>query len=112
MRALRASCSLVESGRGDGPPLERCGKSMGSFTVKAISERITDEGMDRSESAGFLRELVARATTADKVYRHEWTVGDFVIWDNRGVIHRVQPYDPSSPREMHRTTIEGDEPIQ
>ena len=40
MRALRASCSLVESGRGDGPPLERCGKSMGSLTVKAISERI------------------------------------------------------------------------
>jgi alpha-ketoglutarate-dependent taurine dioxygenase len=35
-----------------------------------------------------------------------------VIWDNRGVIHRVQPYDPASGREMHRTTIEGDEAIQ
>jgi alpha-ketoglutarate-dependent taurine dioxygenase len=35
-----------------------------------------------------------------------------VIWDNRGVIHRVQAYDASSGREMHRTTIQGDEPIQ
>ena len=44
MRALRASCSLVESGRGDGPPLERCGKSMGSFTGKAIQRAHHDGG--------------------------------------------------------------------
>jgi alpha-ketoglutarate-dependent taurine dioxygenase len=34
-----------------------------------------------------------------------------VIWDNRGVLHRACPYDPSSPRDMHRTTLTGDEPI-
>jgi alpha-ketoglutarate-dependent taurine dioxygenase len=39
-------------------------------------------------------------------------VGDLVIWDNTGVMHRVEPYDPSSAREMHRTTMSGDEPIQ
>jgi len=83
----------------------RCSLVIGSTAVEVV-------GMDRAESAAFLRELVARATTSDKVYRHEWTVGDFVIWDNRGVIHRVQPYDPASPRQMHRTTIEGDEAIQ
>ena len=49
--------------------------------------------------------------TAERVYRHEWTVGDLVIWDNRGVMHRAAPYDPASPREMHRTTLHGDEPI-
>jgi hypothetical protein len=27
-------------------------------------------------------------------------------------MHRVQPYDPSSAREMHRTTMSGDEAIQ
>jgi len=69
-------------------------------------------GMDDDEGAELLRDLLARATTADHVFRHEWGEGDLVIWDNRGVIHRVQPYDPSSGREMHRTTIEGDEPIQ
>ena len=53
-----------------------------------------------------------RATVADKVYSHNWSLGDTVIWDNRGVLHRAAPYDPGSPREMLRTTVLGDEPIQ
>ncbi|TXA42855.1 taurine catabolism dioxygenase TauD, partial [Mycobacterium tuberculosis variant bovis] len=39
-------------------------------------------------------------------------IGDTVIWDNRGVLHRAAPYDPDSSREMLRTTVLGDEPIQ
>jgi alpha-ketoglutarate-dependent taurine dioxygenase len=35
-----------------------------------------------------------------------------VIWDNRGVLHQAARYDPSSPRDMHRTTFAGDEPIR
>jgi alpha-ketoglutarate-dependent taurine dioxygenase len=69
-------------------------------------------GLDRDEGRALLAELLARATAPDRVYRHEWTVGDLVIWDNTGVMHRVEPYDPSSAREMHRTTMSGDEPIQ
>jgi alpha-ketoglutarate-dependent taurine dioxygenase len=69
-------------------------------------------GLDREEGRALLAELLARATAPDRVYRHEWTVGDLVIWDNTGVMHRVEPYDPSSAREMHRTTMSGDEPIQ
>ena len=52
------------------------------------------------------------ATRPDLVYRHEWQVGDMVIWDNRGVLHRACRYDPTSPRDMHRTTLYGDEPVQ
>jgi alpha-ketoglutarate-dependent taurine dioxygenase len=48
----------------------------------------------------------------DRVYRHEWSVGNAVLWDNRGVLHRVDPYATDSPREMIRTTFVGDEPIQ
>ncbi|OPE44688.1 TauD/TfdA dioxygenase family protein, partial [Mycolicibacterium diernhoferi] len=47
-----------------------------------------------------------------KVYSHTWSVGDTVIWDNQGVLHRAAPYEPNSPREMLRTTVLGDEPIQ
>ena len=74
----------------------------------------TDEvvGMSRDEGRALLDELLARSTTPDRVYRHEWSVGDVVIWDNRGVLHRACPYDPTSPRDMHRTTFAGDEPIQ
>ena len=35
-----------------------------------------------------------------------------VIWDNRGVLHRALPYDATSARDMHRTTLYGDEPVQ
>lgn len=45
-------------------------------------------------------------------YRHEWSEGDLVIWDNWGVMHRVVPYDPESGRRMHRTTIMGQERIE
>ena len=69
-------------------------------------------GMDVDEGRALLDELLAHATTADKVYSHKWSVGDTVIWDNQGVLHRAAPYEPNSPREMLRTTVLGDEPIQ
>lgn len=69
-------------------------------------------GMDMEAGRALLADLLARATVPERVYRHEWSVGDMVIWDNRGVLHRACPYDPASPREMHRTTLVGDEPIE
>ena len=69
-------------------------------------------GMDLDEGRALLADLLDRSTTADKVYSHSWSVGDTVIWDNRGVLHRAAPYAPDSEREMLRTTVLGDEPIQ
>lgn len=69
-------------------------------------------GMDLDEGRNLLAELLERATVPERVYSHNWSVGDTVIWDNRGVLHRAAPYDPDSPREMLRTTVLGDEPIQ
>jgi alpha-ketoglutarate-dependent taurine dioxygenase len=70
------------------------------------------EGMPFDEGRALLLELLDRSTAPELVYRHEWRVGDLVIWDNRGVLHRACRYDASSARDMHRTTIAGDEPIQ
>ena len=69
-------------------------------------------GMDLDQGRALLAELLDRSTTPDRVFRHTWSVGDTVIWDNRGVIHRACPYDSFSPREMHRTTLVGEEPIK
>lgn len=69
-------------------------------------------GMDRDEGRALLAELLEHATTPDKVYSHKWSVGDTVIWDNQGVLHRAATYEPNSPRHMLRTTVLGDEPIQ
>jgi len=69
-------------------------------------------GMDLEDGRALLADLLARSTTPDRIYRHEWSVGDMVIWDNRGVLHRACRYEATSPRDMHRTTLRGDEPIQ
>jgi alpha-ketoglutarate-dependent taurine dioxygenase len=66
-------------------------------------------GMDRAESDALLDELLAFATRPDNIYRHEWTVGDLLIWDNSGVLHRAEPYPVDSGRVMHRTTLLGEE---
>jgi alpha-ketoglutarate-dependent taurine dioxygenase len=72
----------------------------------------TIEGMDEEEGAALLLELVERAARPEYVYSHTWSVGDMVIWDNRGVIHRAMPYGEDSGREMHRCTLVGDEAIK
>jgi alpha-ketoglutarate-dependent taurine dioxygenase len=81
-----------------------------SLVLGASTDHVV--GLDPESGRVLLDDLLARCTAPDRVYRHEWSVGDTVIWDNRGVIHRAAPYDPSSPREMLRTTVLGDEPIQ
>jgi len=81
-----------------------------SLVLGATADHVV--GMDLDEGRALLKDLLDRSTTPDRVYRHEWSVGDMVIWDNRGVLHRACPYDATSPRDMHRTTFAGDEPIQ
>jgi len=69
-------------------------------------------GMEFEEGRKFLKDLLDRSTAAERVYRHDWAVGDTIIWDNCGVMHRALPYDEKSPRDMHRTVLVGDELIQ
>ena len=56
-------------------------------------------------------DLVTRATRAERVVRHDWSVGDMVIWDNTGVLHRVTGHDPTSTRELHRATRLDESPV-
>jgi alpha-ketoglutarate-dependent taurine dioxygenase len=81
-----------------------------SLVLGATTDHVV--GMSDTDGRALLDDLLARATAPERVCRHEWQVGDVVIWDNRGVLHRALPYDPTSPRDMHRTTFTGDEPIQ
>jgi alpha-ketoglutarate-dependent taurine dioxygenase len=69
-------------------------------------------GMDLDEGRALLADLQQRATAPERVLRHAWSVGDMVIWDNRGLVHRACAFDRSQPRRMHRTTLVGDEAIK
>lgn len=68
-------------------------------------------GMDLRESARTLHGLREFATSAPYHYSHEWHVGDAVMWDNTGSLHRATAYDPDCGRLLHRTILQGDEPF-
>jgi alpha-ketoglutarate-dependent taurine dioxygenase len=36
-------------------------------------------------------------------------MGDLLIWDNTGTMHRAMPFDLASGRRLHRVTLEGEE---
>ncbi len=67
------------------------------------------DGMEKAAGEKLLQELLEWTTQSRFVYRHEWTPGDLVIWDNTGVLHRVEPYPLDCGRMMHRTTLLGEE---
>jgi alpha-ketoglutarate-dependent taurine dioxygenase len=66
-------------------------------------------GMEITESEALLVRLRDWATSPQFCYRHTWSLGDMVIWDNTGTMHRATPYDPKSGRMLHRTKLEGEE---
>jgi alpha-ketoglutarate-dependent 2,4-dichlorophenoxyacetate dioxygenase len=67
-------------------------------------------GMPMAEARILLRDLTEHATQPAFVYVHRWVPGDFVMWDNRQMMHRVRRYDDTQPRDMRRTTVAGDAP--
>ncbi len=68
-------------------------------------------GMHPADGHELLTRLLQHATRDEFVYRHEWSPGDVVVWDNTGTLHRVRPFDLESGRLMHRFAVEGIETI-
>jgi len=66
------------------------------------------EGMPDAEAKPLIKRLIAEVTRAESVYRHRWQVGDFVIWDNRCLLHSGCGYDADKyRRRMHQTRVRG-----
>ena len=68
-------------------------------------------GMDPLESRELLIFLRDWATRPEFTCRHKWTVGDAVIWDNTGTLHRATPYPADAGRTMRRTKLAGEEAL-
>ena len=76
-----------------------------STTVKIV-------GVSDSESEDILGELRARCIRPEFVYRHQWRLGDLLMWDNCSSQHQaVADYALPQRRRMHRTTITGTVPF-
>jgi len=80
-----------------------------SLVIGSTVSHVLD--MHVADSYELLQRLIAHATQDKYVYRHQWRMGDAVMWDNTGTMHRVRPYDVSKGRLLIRTTVEGIEPL-
>jgi alpha-ketoglutarate-dependent taurine dioxygenase len=69
------------------------------------------EGMSDEDGRALLDRLLDWVTQPRFVIRHHWNRGDLVVWDNTGLLHRAIPYEPTSPRLLHRTTLVGEEAV-
>jgi alpha-ketoglutarate-dependent taurine dioxygenase len=80
-----------------------------SLIIGCTAQRVLD--MHPMKSAELLVGLREWATSEQFSYSHEWSVGDLVMWDNTGTLHRAEPYDLKSGRLLHRTKLAGEEPF-
>lgn len=67
------------------------------------------DGYEDDESLDLLEELTRFATQPQFVYRHEWQVGDVLIWDQRAVMHRGTPWPYDQPRTLSSICVSASE---
>jgi taurine dioxygenase len=69
-------------------------------------------GLPLADSENFLEDLWARGVQERFYYTHHWQQGDFVVWDNRAVIHRRDAFDPATRRVLYAAQVEGHKPYE
>lgn len=75
-------------------------------------ECIGIEGMADEVALPLLDELSDRITRDENIYRHQWKIGDLLMWDNALVQHWApRDYEWPDRRMMLRTTVNGSVPI-
>lgn len=72
----------------------------------------TIAGMDYGEARAFIDALNERIVALARRYTHRWRPGDFMVWDNRCLLHKAESYDTArEPRVIRRCTVLGDVPF-
>lgn len=99
----------IEMGRKELPLVWKHQSGRKSLVIGNSAHHVV--GMDPLDGKGLLIRLRDWATQPEFTYSHTWTVGDLVMWDNTGSLHRAIPYEVNSKRMLHRTKLEGEEPI-
>jgi taurine dioxygenase len=68
-------------------------------------------GMEDTDALALIDELMRHATQKEYEYRHKWRDGDWVLWDNRSVMHQANPdYDVNERRYLYRLMLKGETP--
>ena len=63
-------------------------------------------GMAQAEAHKLVAELLAHATQEKYTFTQKWRSNDFVVWDNRSLVHRAVPnYDMGAHRRILRRCV-------
>lgn len=62
--------------------------------------------MPERDSDALLSALYEAATDGRYLYRHRWSAGDVLVWDNASTLHKGLPTD-AGRKVMWRITIDG-----
>jgi taurine dioxygenase len=92
-------------------PLVRIHPETGRRSLYVTANKAAWEilGMPRDEGQALLRELLEWATQPRFCFTHVWSDHDYLVWENRCLLHRATPFDSERyERIMYRTTIAGD----
>ena len=57
------------------------------------------------ESSNLLKYLNDFINNEEYIYSHKWDDNDLIVWDNRSMVHRGQPYEITEPRYLVRATV-------
>jgi len=70
------------------------------------------DGFSLEESEALLNQLWVHCTQPRFWYEHRWSAGDVVVWDNRAILHRRDPFDATSRRLLYAAQVEGHRPYE
>jgi taurine dioxygenase len=69
-------------------------------------------GMEDADALKLIGELMRHATQNKYEYRHKWRHGDWLLWDNRCLMHQANPdYDMRERRYLYRLMLKGEAPM-
>lgn len=70
------------------------------------------ENFSEAESRNLIEFLYNGSLSIDRMYRHRWSPGDVVIWDNRCTLHAAAHDYGDQARTLYRVMTAGEEPVQ
>jgi taurine dioxygenase len=110
--------SITEQSRSDLPPpgihpLVRTHPDNGRKALFLNPVRMESiVGVEDTDALALIEDLMRHATQMRYEYRHKWRRGDWVVWDNRSVMHQANPdYDMNERRYLYRLMLKGEVPV-
>ncbi|MFN0027172.1 MAG: TauD/TfdA dioxygenase family protein [Acidimicrobiales bacterium] len=70
------------------------------YVSRGITRQIL--GLERADSSALLKRLHQHSTAPERVYAHQWQVGDLVVFDTLGALHRRDSWDRRQRRVMRQ----------